>query len=1155
MLPLCGCAALSASTLSAPALSPRCGLLRRCVPASCRPCISTTGSSSYSTHGLLVGRPTRLLRQSATAAAATTTTAHAGPSTPSDTVAAPTTDAAGPTNDAEIRFYDTFLFSTEDVHLLLLEEAHRKHGVWMNVPPQLAPTVPDVGPPTIPEPLYPPKQQQRLDALMRGTEAARLSRRTSSTSGTREAIHSSDCLAYAPTHAPPPFVTAGTHSLWLTGEAAGGDDSRATAIAAAAAATMVDRSAAANTTTTAAQLTVTVVAIRAPVDQTMLFHCSACGRAFRRREAAKEHVEQRHRHASGEEEEEAEATVLEGPGLGEITGYKNVVGSSTVNSPAAAPNAASTATATMADPLKNTAAVASPSAGARATLSGAASATLKGVSAPTRNESGAAAAATTTAGEPAATAATSSPSSKLAPSSSRLERAVTSYLASPTVILPEDDLVDELLSSVWDEVGLKRSDIAKAAGVQGSTAVTASDRDGAAMSARPAAVNAAHVDSCNGKLFIPSSAFVHGKADIRAELEAELASKPLARATPEGAAPGVRRPNIVMSSANSKASLRLQTRRRNPDGTVTLALTDAMTASVGGAGLSAAPTALEMSIAELSRHYPNPFGNSPNAALVEQEKEPVNPFRDVEGTMAAAAAREEASRNEVAGVNDAGGGNESCEKSGALRCVDWQARFASRPYACPVCQRRALPGFTAALEAVSAPSFASAVETELTGTTGLSSSESSTAIAGDGGGGASASAANATASSSSNRSAPLTDAQRHANGKGRQVQKRKSTSPSPAGGTAAAAATPADASITEVDEEALRWYESTVPRFRLLDALENHVEACHEVREAPLRTDPGNSAGGTADASAAAAAATEEEEEEVTEADWQRLYRVAASPMQSAATEMLTVRRVYRAVAAAKARRAASLNSSSSASSLSTTTAATAYADGERGVRTRSAEAPGASTDDVPAGGAGLHSTAGGSSGSAEQIGVAKTPGDDAGTSAGADDASDALADADAPHVHVRAAVNTVLVGVVRDVQEGFVGATRVLQYVLAVRNSIRDTTAMTTATLKSGTTTPSSASSTSMSSSDASVAAAATGAEAEEQKRRNEDDVELVVVRCMGDLLPAALLHQQVHIGATVFVTGTLRMNRNVDTASRRSHAYPYVQVVPPLGSVRVVK
>ena len=75
------------------------------------------------------------------------------------------------------------------------------------------------------------------------------------------------------------------------------------------------------------------------------------------------------------------------------------------------------------------------------------------------------------------------------------------------------------------------------------------------------------------------------------------------------------------------------------------------------------------------------------------------------------------------------------------------------------------------------------------------------------------------------------------------------------------------------------------------------------------------------------------------------------------------------------------------------------------------------------------------------------------------------------------------------------------------------------------------------------------------EAATEEDDEEDLIVVRCMGDLVPVALLRSQVHVGSTLFVTGTLRMNRNVDTASRRSHAYPYVQVVPPLGFVRAVK
>ena len=46
----------------------------------------------------------------------------------------------------------------------------------------------------------------------------------------------------------------------------------------------------------------------------------------------------------------------------------------------------------------------------------------------------------------------------------------------------------------------------------------------------------------------------------------------------------------------------------------------------------------------------------------------------------------------------------------------------------------------------------------------------------------------------------------------------------------------------------------------------------------------------------------------------------------------------------------------------------------------------------------------------------------------------------------------------------------------------------------------------------------------------------------------------EQVKVGTCVLANGCLRLNRRLDAVSKRSHAYPFVAVAPPLGSIHVV-
>jgi len=108
--------------------------------------------------------------------------------------------------------------------------------------------------------------------------------------------------------------------------------------------------------------------------------------------------------------------------------------------------------------------------------------------------------------------------------------------------------------------------------------------------------------------------------------------------------------------------------------------------------------------------------------------------------------------------------------------------------------------------------------------------------------------------------------------------------------------------------------------------------------------------------------------------------------------------------------------------------------------------------------------------------------------------------------VHARALNNTVLVGEVVDVQKGFLKSLVVTQCVVKTCGG------------------------------------------------NDEQSSELVVVRCLGDGAAAQAL-EVAKLGRTVAVLGTLRLNRHPDADSKRSHAYPFIEVCPPLGSLTVVE
>ncbi|GET85474.1 RNA-editing complex protein MP81, putative [Leishmania tarentolae] len=936
---------------------------------------------------------------------------------------------AAPHVRSELCFYDTFVLSEVDLHLALLQEAHYKHGVWLNVPPQLAPSAPNVGPPAVPEPIYPSAQRERLEAM-----AAALKKAQNKCSGgarvgsTKDAelIVEPSCLAYRPTHDPPPFSTTGTRSLCVLEQrpvSAGAATPTAkgavsgvrppapsSLIASAAELSRAENASATPTTHTAVQ----TVAIRRPVDASMLYHCSACSRPFRRREAAEQHVHQRHEQSSHGGSANG-AAVMEGPGPGEIIGYEDKAVSVTT-----------TTTTTTA-------------AAARAASPSSVKAATQGRGLETNSE--------------VATAKGVADTSTVVKASSL--NSTANYYATPRVDLPEVALIDKLLADVWDAVALARDDIEKPADLSTTRADLQHHLKG-------------RHDSCQGRLFVPSVLVVEGVADNRADVEA-AAQRSSVRATPDGAAPGIKRRPASMSlvpSLSTFAPRLLPTQRRNADGTLGVGSADTTTTTGGGGGigggaLGAAPTAQELSIAELSRHYPNPFGDSPNAALVESEKEPINPFVDLEGQAAAVAAA--APDGAAAADSPADDAASSPDTEGR----QWLSRWATRAYACPLCQRRALPDFMKIMAPLLPPSLMAI-------------------------------------SKATSPAPPTADAY----GDGRRASPRPGPGTTQAPSTASGAtptstagvsslgpaqSVPPSGSLEEeplvVDVEAWSWYAERVPRFRLLDSLEDHLQLMHT--------------GDCCDGDEAAAALGGDEDDSLSEADWQFLYCIARHRQLLARVELLAVQKAYR-IMYPKLH-----GTSAEGSGLTTSDHADApnHAGGETGK-------DGAES-------AAIHETSGTFGASAG--------GSPASTS---DSGATTADDVNAPQVHVRSAVNMIMIGTVRDVQEGFLGPSRILQYVVAVRNTFADSSGPTPA--------------------DA-VGSHVYTSNGEEGDADGDED--LIVVRCVGDLAPVALLKQQARLGSTVFVAGSLRMNRNVDTVSRRSHAYPYVQVVPPLGCVRVLE
>ncbi|PBJ71635.1 RNA-editing complex protein MP81 [Trypanosoma cruzi cruzi] len=391
-------------------------------------------------------------------------------------------EAFAPGEARELHFHEEFLFEEVDVHFLLLEEAHRKHGVLLNVPPQMSP---GGTPPEVPEVVFPAVQLERLRGMQ---------------------------LAYEPTHLPPPLHTTGTRKLII-------DD-------ASPMVTVVTKTSIASTPTPTKSATSakggggTAILVRhLPPDPTMRFHCTACGKAFRLEFSAEQHVKLKH-------PSDSKAAVGTGPGEGEII---------------------EEAVATAVTPT-------SPARTAKEATSKATGAEKGG---PSASENGAAGGAGAT-----ESAKTRQPIKDGGLSAAEVSTAKMPY-DKATLALPSEELVDELIKEIWDDIAARRDDIPK---------------------------------QNDPNAYVPFNTVVEGTADRRKEMEAN--AKPTARATPEGAAPGIKKPSMLSSGSMSAA------RAQKP-------------------GMS-------VPIKELVKKYPNPFGDSPNAVLQELEKEPINPFIPLE---------------------------------------------------------------------------------------------------------------------------------------------------------------------------------------------------------------------------------------------------------------------------------------------------------------------------------------------------------------------------------------------------------------------------------------------------------------------------------------------------------------------------------------------
>lgn len=139
--------------------------------------------------------------------------------------------------------------------------------------------------------------------------------------------------------------------------------------------------------------------------------------------------------------------------------------------------------------------------------------------------------------------------------------------------------------------------------------------------------------------------------------------------------------------------------------------------------------------------------------------------------------------------------------------------------------------------------------------------------------------------------------------------------------------------------------------------------------------------------------------------------------------------------------------------------------------------------------------------------------------------------------LHARLLCTTLLRGIVMDVQHGYMAKRLVLQYVVKVIGREKSN----------------------KNANEGGVSTTVTDASGENKGNgkgvaSSGDEEELIVVRYQGEPTSFTALRSSIHVGADVVAMGNLRLDRRLDTLSKRYHAYPVVIIVPPFGSIRAV-
>lgn len=144
--------------------------------------------------------------------------------------------------------------------------------------------------------------------------------------------------------------------------------------------------------------------------------------------------------------------------------------------------------------------------------------------------------------------------------------------------------------------------------------------------------------------------------------------------------------------------------------------------------------------------------------------------------------------------------------------------------------------------------------------------------------------------------------------------------------------------------------------------------------------------------------------------------------------------------------------------------------------------------------------------------------------------------------IHSRLFCNTLLKGIVADVQHGYLAKRLVLQYVVKVIGREGEEAVALIPSLEN-------------SLQEGGHTKAEEIKEGEKNlKAKRESEEELIVVRYQGEPTSLTALRSSIHVGTHVLAVGNLRLDRRLDAVSKRYHAYPVVIVVPPYGFIRAI-